>query len=327
MTNIKVGYIGGFWATNIGNSFYNIGALFLLRKIYGDENVFFIPDPPQWHWNGVDNDYKLLSNLDLDLFIVSGPCLNAGLIKVYKGIFDDLKSKGKKIAFVSAGASNYDDKEVIVVAEFLNNYDVQFLATRDELTYNLYKNHLKTNVYNGVCTSMFLNDAVDIPVIDDDYVVFNFSTFREPRIRLVDDHVEVKNSFLPHFQGLFEGSKIVRTNNQPFTRNAMLLNTRLYTFNKPLTYYSDLPYGYLSILKSAKYVFSDRVHTCAASLIFGNKTMYIKNGKRSHDNRNKLFSRIGLPEIYSGPVILDQKYIKSEKENLQTFITNSEYDI
>ena len=28
---------------------------------------------------------------------------------------------------------------------------------------------------------------------------------------------------------------------------------------------------------------------CAAALIFGNKAMYIKNAKRSHDNRNNVF--------------------------------------
>ena len=28
----KVGYVGGFWASNIGNSFYNIGAIHILKK-------------------------------------------------------------------------------------------------------------------------------------------------------------------------------------------------------------------------------------------------------------------------------------------------------
>ena len=81
-------------------------------------------------------------------------------------------------------------------------------------------------------------------------------------------------------------------------------------------YYSDLPYGYLSILRSAKYVFSDRVHTCAAGLIFGSKCMYIKGGSRSKDGRNSLFHRLGLEGIYTEPVSLDFDYIKTEKENM-----------
>jgi hypothetical protein len=39
---MKIGYIGGFWATNIGNSFYDLGVLHLLEKLYGKENVYFI---------------------------------------------------------------------------------------------------------------------------------------------------------------------------------------------------------------------------------------------------------------------------------------------
>lgn len=44
--NRTVGYIGGSWASNIGNSFYNLGAIWFLKEIFGEDNVFFIPDSP-----------------------------------------------------------------------------------------------------------------------------------------------------------------------------------------------------------------------------------------------------------------------------------------
>ena len=99
-----------------------------------------------------------------------------------------------------------------------------------------------------------------------------------------------------------------------------LINSIFSPYVKNNTYYSDLPYGYFSILKSAKLVFSDRVHTCAATLIFGGKAMYIKHASRSNDTRNTLFSRIGLPEIYKKPVSLDMNYIESEKHKMFLYL-------
>jgi len=55
---MNIGYIGGFWATNIGNSFYNIGMIQLLTSIHGKENVHFIPDPPQVNWPLLNDDYR-----------------------------------------------------------------------------------------------------------------------------------------------------------------------------------------------------------------------------------------------------------------------------
>ena len=56
---MRIGYIGGHWHTNIGNSFYNIGALHLLKKLYPD-SVYFIPDPAQEYWAKLKNDYKFI---------------------------------------------------------------------------------------------------------------------------------------------------------------------------------------------------------------------------------------------------------------------------
>ena len=42
----KVAYVGGYWGTNIGNAFFNIGADYVLKKVFGDENVKIIMDQP-----------------------------------------------------------------------------------------------------------------------------------------------------------------------------------------------------------------------------------------------------------------------------------------
>ena len=65
----------------------------------------------------VKNDYKLIQNLDLDLFIFSGPCLDTGFIKTYKKTFDKLKEKNKTIAFISVSVSKKDKKEAKIVSD------------------------------------------------------------------------------------------------------------------------------------------------------------------------------------------------------------------
>jgi hypothetical protein len=316
---MKVAYVGGFWATNIGNAFYNLGAIHLLEYVFGSNNVFFVPDPPQWYWR-TNNDYPLLENLDIDLCVISGPCLimngRMTIKSVYKSIFDKFKAKGIKLALLSVGSQNNCHKEASAVADFLNHYNISFMSTRDRNTYNLYKNLVSFPIFDGICTSMFLNDTVKIvPLSGDSYTVFNFAKKYEPIICIKKGVVEIKKRRYLSFQSEFDGNKIVRTNNEPFSKYSV------FKFDRKNTYYSDLPYGYLSILKHAKNVFSDRVHSCAATLIMGGTAMYIKGSNRSKDTRNLLLQRIGVgDDIEIRPCKLDMDFILKEKSLLTDFL-------
>jgi len=317
---MKIGYIGGFWATNIGNSFYNLGALHLLKKVYGEDNVYFIPDPPQWTWK-VDNNYDFISDIDVDMVFISGPCLNYSMPRVYKKIFDNFKKRGIKIAFISVGVSEYTDEEAKFVQDFLDNYEIAFMMTRDEETYNFYKN-CSFPTYNGLCTSMFLNDAVNVIPMKpkDNYAVMNFSIKTEPLIKYTNnEYIISKRKFLS-FQDSLNNMKVFRPNNSVFCRFKQAL------FYRDNSYYSDLPHGYISILKHANIVFSDRVHTCACTLIMGGEAMYIKGSKRSHDGRNNLFKRIKVDRIYEKPTSLNFEYINSEKDKMEEYLMSKKGD-
>ncbi len=314
---MKVGYIGGSWSTNIGNSFYNLGALWLLKNIYGDDNVSFIPDPPQVYWDSLSHDYNLISNLDVDLLIISGPIFGGNLKTIYKNIFDNATKKGQSIGFISAGSVLYTEEEAYLVSEFLNQYKISFVFTRDSDTYKLYNKKLNTVVFDGLCTSMFLDNAISPINLDSNHAVFNFSYFHDPEIIKTNDTWTVaKRRLFKPIQTTLLNYPIVRIKSSPYFPNIKFIKSTRLVFPRENMYYSDLPYGYLSILRSAKYVFSDRVHTCAAGLIFGSKCMYIKGGSRSKDGRNSLFLRLGLEDIYTEPVSLDFDYIKTEKENM-----------
>lgn len=312
---MNIAYIGGHWHTNIGNAFYNYGAMSLLKRTFKNHNVNFVPDPPQELWPKLTSDYRLIDYLDADLFVISGPSFNKLLPEVYGKTFEIIKAQGGRIGFLSIGASEYSDSEADFVSEFLNNYPIDFVVTRDSRTYALYKNRMNFNIFNGVCTSMFLDDALTVPHVNDDYIVFNFDYFGEPLISLIEGNYAPRRRLFSRCQQNFEGRKIVRTNNNPYVPYMKLM------FNRPNMYWSDLPEGYLSILKSAHCVFSDRVHTCCATLIQGGEAMYIKTTKRSRDGRNLLFERLGVANIFNSPQRLNFDYICREKENMSEFLS------
>jgi hypothetical protein len=315
---MKVGYIGGSWSTNVGNAFYNLGALWLLKKVYGEENVSFVSDPPQVYWESLSNDYGLISKLEVDLLVISGPILGGNVKTIYKSIFDNAEKNGQSIAFISAGSVLYTEEEADLVSEFLNQYNISFVFTRDSETYKLYKDKLNTVVFDGLCTSMFLNDAISPIKLRSEHAVFNFSYFHDPEIvRRNGTWTVAKRKLFQPIQTSLLDYPIVRIKSSPYFPNIKFFKSTKLVYSRANMYYSDLPYGYLSILKSANYVFSDRVHTCAAGLVFGSKCMYIKGGKRSRDGRNSIFSRLGLKDIYTKPVSLDFDYIKIEKHKME----------
>ena len=48
--------------------------------------------------------------------------------------------------------------------------------------------------------------------------------------------------------------------------------------------------------------------------------MYIKGSRHSRDGRNKLFSRLGVENIYNEPVRLDFIFVNEEKEKMLYFL-------
>ena len=312
---MKIGYVGGHWHTNIGNSFYNLGAITLLKKI-NQNSVYFIPDPAQEYWAKLKNDYKYIDNLDLDLLIVTGPSFGGKFIDAYASVFELFTKKNKQIAFLSVGAVDYTKNETNVIAKFLEKFNIRFVSTRDSLTYESYKNRINAPVYDGICTSMFLDESISVPNLDDKYYVYNFDKSTEPII-FKDNFYNFKfkkKKIYEKLQKDINGLNIVRTSSVPFSSFSRLI------YNRPKIYWSSSPEGYLSIYKSAEVVFSDRIHTCCAALVMGSRAMYISVSQRSKQKRYELLTRLGLEKIFNEPCQLDRSFIKHEKENLFQFL-------
>ncbi|OMP31785.1 hypothetical protein [Mangrovimonas sp. DI 80] len=314
---MKIAYIGGSWSSNIGNAFYNLGTGALFKQIAGIE-AYFVPDPPQWKAD-TKNDFDFIAHLDVDLVLLTGPCLNLRLDKIFGATFKALKARRVKIGFLSAGMSLYDEGEAKHVAAFLNEIQPSFIFTRDTQVINFLKPKMKDAIfYDGLCASMFLNDAVTLPSLINKahYYVYNFDKSNEPQLYYNNGDITIttpKKSIFKSSTPLdetFNGLPIIRTNNNEIDLGYEEL------YKRKDTYHSDLPYGYLSLLKDAKTVFSERVHTCAATLILGGTAQYIPKSTRSFEKRSNIFERIGLSDIFNKPVSLDFNYLNKEKENM-----------
>lgn len=313
----RIGYVSGGWASNIGNAFYNLGMLHALRQVYGDGNVFALPDVAAWVWK-VRRNFDPLRHVEIDLLLLSGPTLAHGIEERYLEVFDAQVARGGRIGFVSAGAGTYTTEERDEVLRFLDRYRgrVACLATRDSDTFALYRN-ADFPVHDGICGSMFLDEAVTVPALDHEpYVVFNFPRRLEPSIRMrPDGSVKIRRRLLTRrFQRRLRGMPVVRTQSAPYTRDPKR------TFDRPDTFYWDTPEGFLAVYKSAQLVFSERVHTCAATLVLGSSAMYLPTSSRSRDNRRALLRRIGAGDIYDRPVQLNRPFIAGEKVELLRFL-------
>jgi len=322
---MKIGYIGGFWATNIGNAVYNLGSIYMLEKLYGDTNVYFLNDPPAHFWdeNGGNpkKAFDFLSHLaDLDIVLVSGPVLSKQLPYVYRKTFSALTKRGIKIGYISAGLSKYTSEEIDVVGSFLQEFPPYIITTRDVITYSALKElNGKMNLYNGICTGFYVGDAVNIAAMDiGAYIVYNFSRRNEPIFSIKDGKVYFRERRrTDKFPETLDENVILRTVSERFRYFKFMI------FSRPNTYYSDLPHNYLSIYKHAKLVLSERVHTCVATLSLGGKAMYIARSRRALEGRRALLDRLKLANIYEQPISLDQDLLSEEKRKLEDFLKHN----
>ena len=309
---LKIAIVGGSWSSNIGNAFYNVGAEWVLKQLGHD--VSFYPESPRWK-RDVNDSYDPVADLDVDLVILMGPCLKDRLAYVYENTFKKLYQRNIKVGYLSAGMAVYTQSEADLVEKIFNRYPPAFISTRDHECYRFFVNRVSCPIYSGICASMFLSDAIHpLKLAKNPYIVYNFDQV-EPLLE-IDTYgvasVQTPSNNQPPSSHL--NLDIIRTNNLSIDEGYDLI------YRRPNVYHSDLPQGYCSILAGAQTVYSERLHTCAATLIYGRPAQYIPNSSRSYEKRNLIFDRIGVPEIFLKPQYLDMNYISKEKSEMMKFL-------
>jgi hypothetical protein len=331
-------YAGGFWATNIGNAFYNLGLMHILQKSNPQADIHLLSDQPGWFWNergrNPSNDLNYLQHIKTDFLVLAGPLINKRFAKIWEPTLKILFSKGVKLALLSVGCSEYTDGEKEIMGEFFSRYPPYILVSRDQYTYDNYK-QFATRAYSGICASFFTSDVYK-PVKTDleNYLVFNFDKMAEPEFNIVDSQENHNDSI--EFNGIrlrirqksklnlrgrkyittLDDFKIVRTVHScmPFftpVRTKML-------FRKKNTFVSDIPHGYLNLYANTRGTFSDRNHACAVTLAYGNPAMLFSKSSRSY-----LFDRLQLGEIRRKPGLLSKEKLDVEKEKEIDFLRNA----
>ena len=258
--------LNGCWAPNIGNAFVNLGLEGIIKKLYPRANVIYSAElNNSWYFSlttpeMVKNNFPITNYYpDIDLAIWGGMMLTKEFIDSGGKTFENLSANNVPILLIGAGGDKYDEEEKTAVLEFFKGLKNYSIITRDELTYNLYKDtELFDKLDRGIDCAFFLPEIVKPPEMN--YGEFDVECF---------DRIEVPE--IDH-----EERKIVITHHEAYGK------LPLGYINQPNTLLSELPYDYINLYANANSVFTERVHACIVALAYGNKAiLYSKTPRKS----------------------------------------------
>lgn len=347
MINKKVAYIGGCWSTNVGNGFFNLGADYVLKQIFGDENVNMVMDQsaftPGWKRKKGNISWAVnyWEHLDVDYVVLLGPIVSEAFLAIWKPTLDVLKKRGIKYMILSAGMMKYDDCIIREIKEYFKENPPHVITTRDRAMYDTFKDDVP-NIYDGICFSFFVPDYYKpFKTNFGDTVALNFDKIDEPYIYIDDTDKKVDRKFEfdgHHFGMKFKGMSGIGLKTDRFTDALIYASSPLprgkrpskigdYTIIRPDHRYNpmfirkvfryensfcaDIPHTYANIYANANLTISDRVHACAMTLAYGNAAYLL-----AKTGRSGLLTRVGADEISDHPVKIDMQYLNDEKYQL-----------
>lgn len=339
---MKIGIYAGYWSTNIGNSYFQLGCKYLIKQAFPNATTFFIADEAGYidpNAGNPTNSYNSILNINMDIAIILGPFIRPEVAKIAIPTLLELRKKGIKILALGVGMMDYTPSTINYASEILKEVSPDIFMTRDRETYNAFNNSCKC-AYDGIDLGFFSSDVYgEAPGLEGDYVTFNFDQIPEPlviegqsgqykfefegkdyslifnkrRKSLSEkgflfqtmDSLILKQSY----NNNFAGKKIIRTDHR---YNPVILK-RIYRY--PNTIASDIPEPYWAAYKNTKLTISNRVHACVATLSFGNPAWLFTKSPRSY-----LLDRVGVTDIRKGPVSIPIDYLAEEKARMVEFI-------
>ncbi|SIO11804.1 polysaccharide pyruvyl transferase family protein [Vannielia litorea] len=350
MTDLKapprVALVGGQWAQNVGNAFFNLGGKYVLDRVFGDGAVGFYQDQP--NYRTLHNKFKgnpktyvdFVSSLDIDYLVLQGPVLNGWLRQSWENAFRALRDRGTKVIFLSSAFFKFRDSEIQAVKAFLEEYPPALISTRDGRSYDILKDWLPAvPKYNGIDSGFFLNRCVAPFAVRKDvrYITKNFDRYPEPEILTEDPgpkfntrQVEIAGRTLflavPKFldrhahKGKIRGylADVFDRRRLPAEFDGMRIIRPEHRFFPHMTHKiyrqpnataSDEPWTYINLYGNAEFTLSDRVHACVATLAYGHPAMLFTPSPRS-----ALFDRLRVGDLRERLVSLNLDLLRSEQE-------------
>jgi len=351
----QITHILGGWSPNIGNAFFQLGGLQLLKSILPDATFSIINEKPGYpqYWNpkggNPKNYFDMAAAVRSDYLVLMGPIFRPEIAEVWEESLEKIINKGTKIILLGVAAMRYEEEFILTYQKFLKRIHPYLLISRDEETYKRLGEFSEYS-YNGIDLAFFIPDYYPLNGFDniDKYVVFNFDKTPEPKI-LIDDHTQQhsqlgKNEKTFEFEGV---TWIVRSDNWRTkiargSRYLMFMEGLLFkgeqtqsigdyqiirtdhrytpiikqkTFRYPNVMVNDTPYPYFEVYGNAKLILSNRLHACIIGLSYGNPVMLF-----SESPRLRLIERLNLEGIKDHPVRLDLAALESEKQQMRLFL-------
>ena len=134
----RVALVGGQWAQNVGNAFFNLGGEYILQRVFGKDAVGFFQDQP--NYRTLHNKYKgnpetyvdFTQYLDIDYLVVQGPVFGGWIRESWENAFRALRDNGVKVIFLSSAFFKFTEKEISSVKSFLEEFPPPTRSGRTE---------------------------------------------------------------------------------------------------------------------------------------------------------------------------------------------------
>lgn len=311
-------YSGYGWADNIGNSFIDFGVDYLLKlSLKNDDMIVNMSNIPNFIKGNYGSRFPfsmfqdpMIKNFDLrtltkvDYIVLGGSLFTKKWFNYQNTLIKYLINEQVPVIVIGGGGGkSYSQNEQKTISPILSKLNLYALITRDSRTFEFY-NKYANYAYDGIDSAFFLNNVFKPVKIDIENLCLSIFDImdHEPNIKYPKDS---------HIVKLYHSYVDIRS---VFYLRKKFLNFFKLISKKHLI--SDCPFDYLHLFGNAKYTYTDRVHACVATLIFGGEAMYFDNSDRSY-----LFERIGIyDQIKSGLTKLDMKMIEDEKSKQLKFL-------
>lgn len=353
---MKISFILGDWARNIGNAFFQLGGLHVLKTVLPHAQFAIIGEQPGYpsYWNprggNPPNYFDMAAEMDTDMLVLMGPMFRPETPDIWGDSLEKFMNRGTKLVLLGVAAMRYEKEQINSYRKFLKKYPPALLTSRDTETFEQLGD-LAQHAYDGIDLAFFLPEIYQPVgfVSDTQKVVLNFDKIPEPEIRVTASSsakAETTNSCSTQFHfndqtWLLQFPKY-RTKLANRSRYLMFLEGLL--FRKP----SAKNVGQYEVIRT-----DHRPHPMFSRKTYRGKNMFFNDtpypyleiysqglltlsnrihacvaalsyGKPamlfSSSPRVRMLERLGLQDIIQHPVYLESHLLDREKRNLRMFL-------
>lgn len=334
----KLLYPSSHWATNIGNPFFNLGAIHLLESsapVKVIQTDLFAAKCFDLNQRQIETAFNYTPFLggDIDALVLAGPMFDRNFGELFEPALKAAANKNIKVLLMSTGGIDYSQTEVDHCKKVLEKYPPHILTTRDRETYVNFKDFARYS-YDGICTAWFVSDYFEgysTPELQP-YITSCFDITTEPELDLKaitvgEDniartpvvhglHKKVMRLFQSDLPDSQDGYRIVRP------VHCCVKRTNRQLFFKRNAFVSQTPYGFLNLYRNTSLTITDRLHAAVATMAFGNPArLYIRS------KRPKLLNRVEAEGVLDRVFKADQAILAKEKENYKNWLTQALQDL